>query len=267
MTSVKQRIKSFVLSRAPAGLLQRLKKRHYLRELRVFSEPDVDVVKALVRPGDRVVDVGANTGWYTRVLSECVGPEGHVTSIEPIPPTFEILDYCVRSLGLRNVEVHHCAVSREEGEAWMEVPPYEEGGENFYQAHVVGQPTAGGDEHRFRVGMRTLDALLEAARGQVSFVKCDVEGHELAVLEGSARLLEIDRPAWLLEVSGDPDDADGEASRVFERLERDGYRAWWYDGSRLRPRRAGDVSVNYFFLTPAQSDDLQARGVAMDPAS
>jgi hypothetical protein len=44
-------------------------------------------------------------------------------------------------------------------------------------------------------------------------------------------------------------------------LARLGYEAYWLDGGRLKPRRPGDRSVNYFFLTEAHRSRLRARGI------
>ena len=61
-------------------------------------------IKYLVKPGDSVLDIGANVGWYTNHLSLLVGEPGKVYSIEPIPETFALLRAVVGELGLSNVE-------------------------------------------------------------------------------------------------------------------------------------------------------------------
>jgi hypothetical protein len=95
-------------------------------------------------------------------------------------------------------------------------------------------------------------------------IKCDVEGHELACLQGARRLLEKEKPAWLIEVSSDPDCAGSQASDLFGLLEQAGYRAFRWQASRLVPRRRGDRWVNYFFLTGAHIELLRGRGVAVE---
>lgn len=49
------------------------------------DERDLDVARRLAVPGSVVLDVGANVGIYTRVLSETVGAAGRVHSFEPLP--------------------------------------------------------------------------------------------------------------------------------------------------------------------------------------
>ena len=41
------------------------------------------------RPGDTVLDVGANIGIFSLWASERVGPSGRVVAVEPLPPIFD----------------------------------------------------------------------------------------------------------------------------------------------------------------------------------
>ncbi len=243
----------------PEVLVIPLRKARALAVTRGFSEdeePDLRVVAHLVAPGDTVLDIGANIGCYTRYLSERVGPSGRVYSVEPVPTTFEILSAVVRKLELANVKLCNCAVSDTEGRATMEVPRYETGGMNLYQARIS---VAGGRSSltRFDVSMQTIDSLFAEVPASISFVKVDVEGFELACLNGARRTLARAHPAWLIEVSGDPDDPASDARRLFDLLSSEGYAAFWYDGTRLHRRSRGDRSINYFFLIETQIGSLE----------
>ena len=244
--------KKLVLRACPDFLLQAAKKIHYARVLRSISEdeePDIKLVKYLVKPGACVADIGANFGVHTKFSSELVGQAGHVYSVEPIPLTFDILRSNVKRLGLGNVDVINCAVSNFDGAVTMEVPLYEEGGENFYEAKIV----PGGETDRklrnVTVDARTIDTLL-ADKPEVAFIKLDVEGHELNCVKGAIRTIGRARPAWLIEIAGDPDDPDANARETFAILADYGYDAFWFDGRNLVERRPGDTSINYFFLVP-----------------
>ena len=101
MHQVKRLLKRTAWKILPQSTIQLIKKRHYLRLLRsplLEKEPELRVVRHLVKPGDTIIDIGANVGVYTKILSELVGPEGHVYSIEPFPSTFEILCFNLRKL-------------------------------------------------------------------------------------------------------------------------------------------------------------------------
>jgi FkbM family methyltransferase len=242
-------IKRFALRFLPDRVLQKLKKIHYAKALRAASEqgePDLKVVRHLVGPGSHVIDVGANFGLYTKFLAELVQPDGRVYSIEPIRLTYEILTANLRRLKLRNVEPFNLAISDDDAQVRMEVPRYASGGENFYEAHI----SAGGGAalRTVAVQARALDSLFGRLRA-IDFIKCDVEGHELACLRGAESILRAAKPAWLIEISGNPDDPRSSAGEVLRRMREHGYMAFWFDGRHLRQRERNDRSVNYFFLT------------------
>jgi FkbM family methyltransferase len=256
-----QAIKALLSRALPESALQAIRRRHYTRALRraeLSEEPDLAVVIQLVRHGDRAIDLGANVGLYTLFLSRAVGERGLVCAVEPVPPTHELLAHTTRSLGLHNVRLLQCAASAGEGTVTMQIPHFEWGGENLYQARIVGGSRSEG-QRSFTVPTRTLDSIADELGSPVTFVKCDVEGHELVCMQSAQRLLEREKPAWLIEVSSDPDAPASQAGALFALLERYGYRAFRWDGSRLAPRRRGDRSVNYFFLAPAHLERLRER--------
>lgn len=254
------RIYSFLKRRAlnllPDSILQPLRIWHQRRVLSSFAdadEPDLAVVRKLVQRGTVAVDLGANYGVYTKVLSDLVGPTGTVISVEPVKQTFDALSRNIRSLRMSNVSCVNVAISDRDGDVLMELPDYDTGGTNFYQATVVdaADKRSVDSKRQVRVPAQTLDTLV-AGRGVVGFVKCDVEGHELACLSGAEVVLSSHSPAWLVEVSGDPDESGTKAKEVFRIFQDLSYVSWWFDGNRLVKRRPGDRSTNYFFLKERQ---------------
>ncbi len=235
----------------PAPILTWVKTEYYARSVRTFWEQDLEPIKALVKFGDLVVDMGANFGWYTNVLSSMVGTEGKVYSIEPIPDTFKVLSGIVRKLKLRNVTLMNYAVSMSDGTAVMGVPQHEYGGSNFYRAQIgLKKVENAAPSLEYMVSVRSIDSLFLDVAPRITFIKCDVEGHELAVVEGGARFLEIVRPAWLMEVGGDPDEQGTPPHQLFHILRSYGYRVYYFDGKRIHSRPAGHWSVNYLMLQP-----------------
>lgn len=240
-------VKQVVLRLLPRSAQRRIKKWYYPRLLRGYSEerwPEARIVRKLVAPGDHVVDAGANVGYISLILSRIVGPAGIVHSFEPVPQTFDLLENNLRVLGLANVRARRAAVSDSPGRARMATPDYAGGGENLYESKLVGSTVAGS----FEVEVVRLADALGADVARVSFVKVDVEGHELAVLRGAEDLLAA-RPAWLIEVAGDPDATGSDAAQLFALLAAHGYSPHYFAGGRLIPRSRGDKAVDYFFLT------------------
>jgi len=234
-------LKHIALQFLPKPLLQPLRKAHYANKLMHDpGEPEMQIIPLLLPRGGCALDLGANFGLYTRHLSEIVGPSGRVHAVEPVPESFAILQFNVHKLRLNNVTVHNMAVSDSERLVKMTIPTYARGGENLYEARVSELPTSLLDRV-IHVPADSLDNLF-GRLGRLDFVKCDVEAHELSVVRGAAEILRVHRPAWLMEVSGNPDDSDSSAAELVRLMAKSGYRMYHVD---VEGRTA-----NCFFLRP-----------------
>lgn len=257
-------LKNTVLKVLPRPLLSAMKRVHYTRVVKNFSMSDWPygkVARLFVAEGGQVVDVGANIGYISGLLARWVGASGKVYSFEPVPETFALLDHNMRTLQFNQVTRFQCAASSSSGTAQMEIPHYSGGGENFYQSHIVGD-SVNPDSRTVPVELRRLDEVLAQGLEHISFMKIDVEGHELDVIGGAGQLLESAHPALLIEVGGSPEEEGSSAQQLFERLRQLGYSAWVMTHDGLRPRSASDKPVDYFFLTPAHCDTVAASGLA-----
>ena len=230
-------LKQLAFRYLPASLLRYARSVHYQRSLRDYDmamEPDLLGCKQLIRPGDTVLDIGGNIGVYTRFCSEFVGSSGRVFTLEPVPQTFAYLQSNVRALGLRNVECRNVAASDvDSDDARMMVPDYATGGENLYEASLS-------EKGNIPVRTARLDRLFPELRP--SFIKIDVEGHEVACLKGAAELLKRAKPALMIEVLHE---------ETFAIMEGHGYRTCSFSGSSFQPRVTGEKRTNWFFLPDA----------------
>ena len=151
----------------PNNLLHRIKKSYYGYLMKHtpedWMERDALIAKRLISPGDTVLDIGANIGQYTRFMSHCVGPTGHVYAFEPIPATFDFLSNNVRELGLGNVEPLNFALSDTEETITMVIPTYRWGAECWYDARVKTNK-ANPAWREIQVRSRRLDSFLRRRR-------------------------------------------------------------------------------------------------------
>lgn len=251
-------IRSWLRRILPAPVGHRLRKLYYPFVLRRFPEakwPPASAVRALLKPGDEVVDAGANIGYVTRLLSEWVGPGGRIFSFEPVPETFDLLAHNVKALGLSNVRLYPFALAAADGHVEMEIPDYADGGENRYEARVIpaGQ---GGRGRCVTVETRRLDSVLAGEAQRVRLVKVDVEGFELEVVLGASALIAASHPALIVEVSGDPAETGTKPARLFGVLKDHGYKPFLLEDGRLVPHHGGGRSNDVFFLTPVHTDAL-----------
>ncbi|MFH1277419.1 MAG: FkbM family methyltransferase [Candidatus Eisenbacteria bacterium] len=256
-------LKSLVLQSAPEFLLIRMKARRYcrlLRHLPMDEEPEFAPIPPLLKEGDGAVDVGANFGIYTRLLSNLVGAEGEVHSFEPVIHTYRVLLSCLARLDVANVKAYPLALSDRRGEGLMKCPSYRDGGGNYYQSFVAEGKKLGSPGQEFTVPLRCMDDALPENTKPIRFIKIDVEGHELPVAHGARRTLEKWKPALLIEVSRNPDDPESSTGELFAFLASLGYEPYWISPGGLVRREKAVRSVNYFFFTEDHVRTLRKAG-------
>jgi FkbM family methyltransferase len=139
-----------------------------------------EVLWRLADPGEEAVDIGANIGVMTSLLSKRVGAQGRVFAFEPHPETYRRLEANARRWARANVLLLDWAVSCRSGRARFYEP------EAFHQNDGTACLANGRARRRsFEVSTVRLDDALPL--GEYGVLKIDVEGHELEVLAGASR--------------------------------------------------------------------------------
>lgn len=153
------------------------------------------MAKELVQPADVVWDVGANVGLF----SFCAAARG-ASSVLAIEPDGWLCGLMTRSIAAARapITVLQSAVSDECGKAELEISGRSRAANHLKEARGSSQSS----EARFteQVELVTLDSLLSRFPAP-SVLKIDVETHELKVLFGGRRVLEVARPRIWCEVS------------------------------------------------------------------
>jgi FkbM family methyltransferase len=160
------------------------------------TEPHLQgIIRNHALPGTWVLDIGANVGFFTLMLSRAVGAQGKVIAVEAIPATFAVLKLNLELNAIGNVDAMNMAASDRYAELEFRVPRYGPSMASYYWHREAP------DVERVRVQAVPLDGL-EALRGKkVSFVKIDVEGAEGDVLQGMRAILDESRPVVFIECS------------------------------------------------------------------
>jgi FkbM family methyltransferase len=175
-----------------------------------FGEEEVALFRQFVRPGDVVVDAGANIGTHTIPLARMVGPEGAVLAFEPQRLTYQSLCANVALNSLTSVFCYFEALGAEAGE--VVVPRLDPRRVNTFAALSLADdgPREEGrfallsrvpaadyeEEHGERAAVVPLD---EVPLKRCRFLKVDVEGMELDVLKGAAETIRRFRPILYVE--------------------------------------------------------------------
>jgi FkbM family methyltransferase len=201
-----------------------------------YEPNEMDYVNQLLKPGDVVLDVGANEGLFTLLASGAVGTPGAVVAVEPSRRERSRLSDNVKRNQLSNVTIVEDAVSDTIGRAVLKVADPEH----------TGQNTLGGFAHNGvdvltteAVSTTTLDDLAERLElRRIDLVKLDIEGGEAAALRGALALLREFRPIVMLELQQASLAAQGSsADEVLALLREESFDLFEFEPSsgRLRP--------------------------------
>jgi FkbM family methyltransferase len=229
--------------------------RHGLVAYGEYSELEAQFLATWLRPGDVVVEAGANIGPVTVPLARAVGPAGRVLAYEPQRLVFQLLCCNLALNELGNVVARPAALGARAGVARVPaIPPS--------QAHNFGgvalSADAGGGE---QVQVEAIDDLaLDACR----LVKVDVEGMEAEVLEGARATIARLRPLLYLE-----NDRADRSRALIGLVQSLGYRAFWHLPPLFNPANFAGRADNLFgtivsvnmFCVPAESA-LRLAGLA-----
>lgn len=202
-----------------------------------FDWRNVAVCAAVCRPGDTVIEVGANVGTETVCFADIVGREGRIIALEPDEMNFHALTRMVEVNGFKHIEPVQCAAAETDGNVQFEITP-DRGmsGAGF----VRGDKLSGGAT----VKARRLDWWVENGLDRVDAIFIDVEGYEPAVLRGAEKVLGTLRPVVVLEASPKLLKRNGwQLEDLGRELSKAGYRfltigRFGLEDSDLRTRRA-----------------------------
>lgn len=184
-----------------------------------YGEKELRMLLQLLRPGDTVIEAGANLGSLTVPLARHVGSGGRIIAFEPQRALFQLLCANAALNALDWVDARQAAVGDRTGT--IEVPRLDYGRHNNFGGISLdragsAQPARAGEP----VPLTTIDAL---ELDRVDLIKIDVEGMEGAVLDGAAETIRRCRPFLYMEADR-RERNPGLIGRAFEL----GYRLWWH---------------------------------------
>ena len=189
---------------------------------------EISAMRAIVQAGDVVADIGANKGAYLYWLRHAVGMSGRVFAFEPQPTLARYLRAAGTMLNWSNVLVNEVAITDAAGTARLHVPGRGESPEASLENSIA---EVGG--HAYDCKIDRLDAqLMDVAR--VSFLKIDVEGHELQIFRGGQDILTRHAPALLFECEARHLHHHS-MQDVFDFLGTFGYEGSFFSTTGLRP--------------------------------
>jgi FkbM family methyltransferase len=161
-----------------------------------FCPEILQVLQQLVRPGDTVLDIGAQLGYFSLQVARLVSSNGRVYCFEPDPRSFARLERAIRLSRIDWIKSFQTALSAREGIM------------DFYLSPTLGWSTGVKNSHLEdlqQVSVRTAPLDLLVSRGEIPsrirLAKIDVEGFEMEVLRGMRNVLATSRPILVLEIN------------------------------------------------------------------
>lgn len=193
---------------------------------------EIEYLRARIRPGDTVVDVGCHKGGFLFWLRRFVTASGRVYAFEPQPSLARYLKDIVTLEGWDNVSVEEAGVSSTNGSMELFVPASP--GDSSPGA-TLSPMDRDVTHHSIRVPVVTLDDYFKRRGGTaVACIKCDCEGHEVQAFKGAEGILRRDRPLLLFECE-QRHLPDSSPAAVFGYLQGLGYRGFFFHSSGVLP--------------------------------
>lgn len=192
-------------------------------------EHDLFHLNSIIKKGQITIDVGANVGMYSVMLSRLVGKNGLVLSFEPMSETFHFLNRTINGKlrKLPNVKIFQKALGNKVGKVSL---AYTLGNDDR-----ISDPLTRIKDINGNVDITTLDSFVsDLALSDIDFIKVDIEGYEMEFFKGSKEVLtkyhpliltEIDQK-WLMRYNSSVND-------IYDFLESLGYKAFRLVNSTL----------------------------------
>jgi FkbM family methyltransferase len=237
-------------------------------------EPEAPYMKEVVNPGDICLHFGGSDGRHSYLLSQHAGPKGQVHVYEPSNYSYAIMSRLIRWHRLKNVTPHNAAIGAKEGAMILSVPRKLSG--HIGRAYgVVTDKGGSASEELLATGNRTefidqptqvvsLDGLMEKEKlPRVDFIRADVEGAEIRLIEGGKKTIERDLPSLLIEIHpfSLQRNFGSSAEDVRDYFIKLGYRMWqlnddnshMFESDRIDPKRRWK---DYFLIHPKRGAGL-----------
>jgi FkbM family methyltransferase len=155
-------------------------------------------VKHLVKPGDTVIDIGANLGYFSVQFAQLVGRAGKVYSVEPIELYRHIL---IKNISrFKQVEILPYALGEMDAIIKMGNPGSDKHRHGLMR--VLSDKDASDDSQVYEVPMKNPGELF-ASLPKINYIKCDIEGYEVPVIPLMRSLIEVHQPILQVETEGE----------------------------------------------------------------
>lgn len=196
----------------------------------VEDGPELKYISNSIESGELVLDIGTHKGGYLYWIHKATGKNGQVIAFEPQPTLYDYVKQAISSFKMKNVDFYHGGLSSKRGTLDLFIPK----AEGLTSPGATFEKREGRKGHFITVPIYQLDELLAERTRPVSFIKMDVEGHELEVFKGADQILKTDRPKLIFECENRH--LNGKSvSDIFQYIQDLGYEGYFFKKGKRRP--------------------------------
>ena len=225
-------------------------KRRLERSIKNKDENEIELLERFIEPGTDSIDVGVYRGVYSYEMSKY---SKNVHSFEPNPIIFEYINKNLKKI-INNIFLYNYALSNKNEVIDLKVPIRNDkyNRENFEEFYELGRATIHQENtfkryEKFQITSKKIDEF--NFKNNISFIKIDVEGHELEVIKGGEEIISKNKPILLVEI--EERYSQNKVSDTINYINKLGYISHYYDNKILKKTsELNNLSLfnNYIFL-------------------
>ncbi len=230
----------------------------------ICKKEDYFFLEKIIQKNWICLDIGANYGMFTKKLSELVGPNGYIYSFEPQPFAFSGLQEHIKDYSLKNVTAFNVALTDIDSKSELNMLiPTKDGSTSSGRALISTGLTQDlkqihkksefnfYENNEISVTSKTLDSIIiENKVNKIDFIKIDVEGYEMYVLNGAINSISKYKPILQIEIAFNYHTNDN-FNQIYELLSPHGYKTFISKKGKLvqlEKETLIDGIIDYYFL-------------------
>ncbi len=165
---------------------------YVLTEQQDWFEDEIKFIRTLIKPGMKIIDIGANYGCYAMTAAKLIGERGRLWAFEPASSTAGFLAESISTNGFKNTTLIKAALSDHKGAAELSLDANSE-------LNSITTASSSGQSESVPL-MRLDDCIKSYQWDQIDFVKMDAEGEEIHILDGGSKFFNQFSPLVMFEL-------------------------------------------------------------------
>jgi FkbM family methyltransferase len=164
-----------------------------------YEKETNEVLLEYIKPGQVVVEAGANNGTETVLLSRLVGPQGSVLAFEPVAHVYQALQLNLSINHCVNVKAEQLALGSTDEPLYFNILS-----EDFCNQGMASKYDDTSADAKVLVQQTSIDSWLAKQNiHTIDFIKMDIQGAEIELLKGAERSIRKSRPVIFTEATED----------------------------------------------------------------